>query len=501
MGCGESKILSAYMLEYDFIKLTADRRFGEVGLVQSKKDKTRYYLKSRLFNAKTERKEPNFYDNRKNIASPYLLKMKDAKYDEMEENILEDDRVHILFEIPQGDLDQDITKRVPQKNYYQERDLTGIIHDVSQGCAVLQERNIAHGIIEPSHILTTQQGNYQVSDQLFINYGTTAPVRALLDKKENASPEELRGEVNYNPYKSDVFSLGVTILAAAQLRNNLNDIYQGNNVNFQQIENHLANLSNGGFSQEFIIVLQAMLRADNASRPDWRWLKGYFEGKNPVSDLQGEPLRQNPQPAQPAQPVQSGQPLNTRPQALKFSGAPNTQPQPQPQTQSPPQPQGPVPEGVVDWSRVPSFDPYGRPAYPLVAPYPLAQSVPVPISYYPGAPIQYSPVQPLTASVQPQRILPAQVGSPLRASYIAPPPAPTSYVPATYPAYPASSPYTSPYPSIRYQERMTHTKDVRDDVPFQLSVITNTYSVSTPQKCITNPDNKVHQHSHTSAYI
>jgi serine/threonine protein kinase len=95
------------------------------------------------------------------------------------------------------------------------------------------------------------------------------------------SPELLnhyrRREVNpkYDVYRADVYSLGMTLLQAATLRDPETKYYDWPNekILHKKIQDALLNLEND-YSRELVDTIRQMLEEDEYSRPDFLGLSG-----------------------------------------------------------------------------------------------------------------------------------------------------------------------------------------------------------------------------------
>ena len=85
-----------------------------------------------------------------------------------------------------------------------------------------------------------------------------------------------KNDVNHDPYKSDVFSLGFCFLYASALNFNLlyqlRDIYNSNKIN-EVLQQQLKDK----YSQTFIHILSCMMEIEESERFDFPQLVNYIE--------------------------------------------------------------------------------------------------------------------------------------------------------------------------------------------------------------------------------
>ena len=152
--------------------------------------------------------------------------------------------------------------------------------------ALLQKNHITHRDIKPQNIMIVN-GKYKISD-----FGN-----ARLLKKEGYIVQRIRGsemflsptlfkalrkklqQINHNTYKSDVFSLGMCFLLAAELSyssmNIIREVYDMNII-CKVIRSHLGNR----YSETFFKILFSMLQVDEELRPDFIQLETLFPKTN-----------------------------------------------------------------------------------------------------------------------------------------------------------------------------------------------------------------------------
>jgi len=146
-------------------------------------------------------------------------------------------------------------------------------------CAQMQKNNIAHRDIKPQNILILN-GLYKLCDfgeaKLF-NKGEVI-VQRIRGSELYMSPILFFGmknrfeHVKHNVYKSDVFSLGLSILLAGSL--NYDSICLIRELtNMEKIKNIIMYYLSKRYSNTFISFLLRMLEVDESKRPDFLQLE------------------------------------------------------------------------------------------------------------------------------------------------------------------------------------------------------------------------------------
>lgn len=134
-------------------------------------------------------------------------------------------KVNIVMELLEKDLEKEIQSRGKSREAFREEDLLGMLWQVTYALAFAQRKNIAHRDIKPQNILLNS-----VEFVKLVDFGSGAVADGKLEKLTGTplymSPEllpvlrhfQVTGiilQTDCNPYKSDVYSLGLTFMSAA----------------------------------------------------------------------------------------------------------------------------------------------------------------------------------------------------------------------------------------------------------------------------------------------
>ncbi len=187
--------------------------------------------------------------------------------------------LYVLMERSKRDWDTDIKKHLKKKKNYEEKELISIMRQLADALLFMQTKlKISHRDIKPQNVLIFGDGIYKIADfgeakEIKIN----KEINTLKGTELYMSPAlywGLRNEtrnVNHDPYKSDVFSLGFCFLYAAAL--NFKILYQVREVyNSDKMNKILNQQLNKKYSATFINILSNMLEVDETKRYDFSQL-------------------------------------------------------------------------------------------------------------------------------------------------------------------------------------------------------------------------------------
>ena len=205
--------------------------------------------------------------------------------------------MYVLMELSSTDWEKDILNRQKKNQYYTEEELFNIMNDLIDTLAKLQKENISHRDIKPQNILVFINND---DNNRYYKLADFGEAKELLSGNKPTEKQTLRGTelymspllfyglrgrkikryIKHNPYKSDVFSLGLCILFAATLCfESLYDVRElKSNVSIKIIiEKYLKNR----YSYRIINIISAMLDINETTRDDFIELKRKIENSFP----------------------------------------------------------------------------------------------------------------------------------------------------------------------------------------------------------------------------
>ena len=190
------------------------------------------------------------------------------------------EELYISTELAKYNWTTDIRLRIKNSNHYHEKELFDIITQLIDALAFLQTKNTSHGNIKPENILFFKDNICKISDfscvkesiisleETVNEYFSSPP---LNDALYNNIP---LSEVNHDPIKSDVFSLGLCVLYASTLSfeplQELRDIID-QNLCYNHVKQCLTN-----YSQTLSILVYRMLDLNEDLRFDFLDLQNYL---------------------------------------------------------------------------------------------------------------------------------------------------------------------------------------------------------------------------------
>ena len=230
------------------------------------------------------------------------------------------------MELADYDWEKEIKKRSKLKLYYTENELISILKSLIETFSLLQTKGISHRDIKPQNILCYNKNNensnfnnkknlnennlnlnnkiYKIADfgeaktkekkrleeqksieEIYQNdtnkqtiKGTELYMSPILFKAYRTYP--YLGNVQYNAFKNDVFSLGLTFLFASTLT--FQSLYEIREVyDMNKIKNNVEKYLNGKYSKKFIECILYMIEIDEKKRPDFiemdSWIKENYD--------------------------------------------------------------------------------------------------------------------------------------------------------------------------------------------------------------------------------
>lgn len=213
------------------------------------------------------------------VNHPNLLEVLDVSLQD-EGNVCGDVKtVTMLVDYHSRTLQSEIEKRRRAGRFYSEEELWYILYAIVSGGAVLQSAKIFHGDLIPSNVFVTKEGFIKIADQSLVTLGKTMYGRAFLQDLGTTcylAPSQLQDLAarsegqRASQFKTDIFSLGMSILQAAVLQESLADCYDFSNLKFStsRLQQYLTEATKR-YSSSFLELLNAMLDVNDETRPDF----------------------------------------------------------------------------------------------------------------------------------------------------------------------------------------------------------------------------------------
>lgn len=261
---------------YKYLGVIGEGEYGKIYLAQNIEDNQYYAMKIQIFENRGEAhkrqvKTKMIKDVLKKTNSQGIIKIYGDIW--LKRNNLYN--YYVLMEKAEIDMEQELIIRYRYKKYYTERELINVLYQLIVACAQLQRNNIAHRDIKPQNILILK-GRYKLCDfgeSKLINKGDVI-IQRIRGSELYMSPILFFGmknkfeHVKHNVYKSDVFSLGLSILLAGSL--NYDSICRIRELtDMEKIKIVIINFLSKRYSISFISFLFRMLEVNENKRPNF----------------------------------------------------------------------------------------------------------------------------------------------------------------------------------------------------------------------------------------
>ena len=259
---------------FKILKQIGEGTFAKIYKVNEYSTGREFALKKFISHSKEELKNINLeFELLAKYKNPHILKIYGMTSCVLDNTTF---ALYILMENAQCDWYKEIRNRVSVSKYYKEKELLNILGQLVSGFSFLQKHNICHRDIKPQNILLYKGGVFKIAD-----FGEAKMVQEV-GKQETVRGSELymspilfkgltnkQKRVNHNTYKSDVYSLGMTLILAASLSFDLLYFIRSNTDAKKLKENIESCLKNKGYSDYLISVFLVMIKQDESKRPDF----------------------------------------------------------------------------------------------------------------------------------------------------------------------------------------------------------------------------------------
>ena len=184
--------------------------------------------------------------------------------------------LYVLMPLAEKDLEMEISERIRRKKYYKEKELIDMIKQLVEALYYLQkERNVAHRDIKPENILIFKNHVLKLADfgEAKVN-NENKKKKTIRGTEFYMSPILYEGnlkskyDIQHNPFKSDVFSLGYCFICASALDPEvINEIRQVKDQN--KIKSIIKKYFPKEYSDKYINLLLKMITLDENERVDF----------------------------------------------------------------------------------------------------------------------------------------------------------------------------------------------------------------------------------------
>ena len=192
--------------------------------------------------------------------------------------------LYVLMELSLYDWNKEIKNHLMKKVNYTEEELINILRQLTSALLFMQQNlKISHRDIKPSNVLIFKDGKYKIADfgeakeaKMSKQMNTLRGTELYMSPALYSGLKNEKNDVNHDPYKSDVFSLGFCILYAASLDMEL--LFQIRDIfNSKKVDAILQQTLKKKYTQTFINLLSKMMEIDEINRFDFPTLVKYID--------------------------------------------------------------------------------------------------------------------------------------------------------------------------------------------------------------------------------
>ena len=254
--------------EYRLAQEITHRKLGDILLLKQIRGSHTICLRERAIETSAANIEKLKYMSQ--LSSQYLLEIYGFKQAQLPNSI------QIYFESYQSDLEREIQLRITEKTTFSEEQLNILLFCAVNALSYLQENKTAHSCITPCSIFKVSD-SYKIDDNCLINGDSSLYNQALSGQNlRYLAPElleqvakNIRAPVNYNPFKADIYSLGICLLDAGVLDEGELTLVDRKRMTLgaDNLEKRLIRFKSR-YSAELSLVVEGMIQIQNQKRPD-----------------------------------------------------------------------------------------------------------------------------------------------------------------------------------------------------------------------------------------
>ncbi|CAD8044039.1 unnamed protein product [Paramecium primaurelia] len=194
-------------------------------------------------------------------------------------------QIAIIIQYYQENLTNEISIRKINNRPYKEGHIWILLQQIIDPCTYLCERNIFHGDIKPSTLYLDENGCIKLCECSMFKDGLNGYQKMIQSQdKSYLSPillkqyKELIMVPTHDPYKSDIYSLGLTVLSVILMEEVYDCFdYVDGIVLTHSLEQKFIRIKQMGYSQILIEFIKQLLLFDEQERPSWQMLKEFID--------------------------------------------------------------------------------------------------------------------------------------------------------------------------------------------------------------------------------
>ena len=267
----------------DYLKTrtpSKDEFFKEFTVSQHYQNKKKYLITTKMYNdPKIAEREAELKKKRKAIKDDCFVNLADYTF-EIKKNLCSTNYiVRSFYEFPQRSLKREIFNRRKNSKVskFSTEEMTHLFYNILDAGKKLQEKGKTHGDISPFSIFHTNEGKFKLAPYPEEHM---TPLKIQQQKSIKGEPmyvssqmlfaaKKRKTKADLDPYKSDIFSLGLVLLEAGLLKN-VSNIYAGSTINETVLDQYVGEFE-GQYCDNPLLFssLQRMLELKEDDRADF----------------------------------------------------------------------------------------------------------------------------------------------------------------------------------------------------------------------------------------
>ena len=272
-----TKIKQFNLEDYTFYRRLGEGSYGVIHCLIHKKTNEKFALKKIIaYSLKKIQEFTKEFELVHICDHPNILKIYGLNINLLDQTTYS---LEVLMEKGERDWDRDIKRRLQERRYYTEEELISIMRQLTSSLLFMKEKlNITHRDIKPQNVLIFEGGIYKLAD-----FGEAKEIKVknnlntLRGTELYMSPALYNGlkinkdDIDHDPFKSDLFSLGFCLVYAATM--NFNLLYELRNINNDDmIKKKIKENLKDNYSDKFIGIINKMVELDEKNRFDFKEL-------------------------------------------------------------------------------------------------------------------------------------------------------------------------------------------------------------------------------------
>ena len=277
-----TKIAQFNLEDYTISKRIGEGSYGVIHCLRNEKTKEKFALKKIItYSLKKIQEFTKEFELVHICQHPNILKIYGLNISILDQTTYS---LQVLMEKADRDWDRDIKKRLQERKYYTEEELISIMRQLTSALLFLKEKlNITHRDIKPQNILIFAGDVYKLADfgeakeiKLKKNLNTLRGTELYMSPALFNGLKVNRTDIDHDPFKSDLFSLGFCFVYAATM--NFNLLYELRNINDdKKIRKKIKENLKENYSEKFIEIISKMVELEEKNRIDFKDLSKEIE--------------------------------------------------------------------------------------------------------------------------------------------------------------------------------------------------------------------------------